>query len=136
MLFRSIRRRNLASIVDLRGQVDDLTPLYASSDILVLPSRTEGVPLVILEALACARPVVASNVGDIPELLEGCGIVVPLGASELDGYARALDKLLKDPDLRQRLGSEGRKKVAAAYDRRAATLSYSELFREHLSAKP
>lgn len=130
----AVRRRNLDSVFDFRGQVADLTPLYAASDVVLLVSRSEGAPLVVIEALACARPVVASNVGDIPELLSSCGILVDVAPGEVQTFAEALDTLLSQPRLRERLGAEGRRKVAATRDLRVATASYAALFDEVLKS--
>jgi len=79
-----------------------------AADVLVLPSRSEGRPNVVLEAQASALPVVATRVGGTPELIED-GISGPL-VEEDDpaGLARALHRLAGDRDLRERLGNRGR----------------------------
>ncbi|PNS08148.1 glycosyltransferase [Solilutibacter silvestris] len=59
----------LESQVTLLGHVDDCAPLYAAMDVLALPSLSEGMPLVVLEAMAAGKPVLASAVGDVPALL-------------------------------------------------------------------
>ncbi|HLI57126.1 MAG TPA: glycosyltransferase [Actinomycetota bacterium] len=81
--------------------------------LLVLPSRSEGLGRVILEAHARARPVVASRVGGIPELVEDgvTGLLVAPGNP--DDLARALLGLLADPDRRAAMGAEGRRRVLA-----------------------
>ena len=65
-----VHKLGLDTVFDFRGQVDDLPPLLEACDIVIIPSSSEGVPLVMLEALASARPVVASRVGAIPEVLD------------------------------------------------------------------
>jgi glycosyltransferase involved in cell wall biosynthesis len=132
---RAVRRRKLEEFFDFRGQVADLASLYAASDVVVLVSRSEGVPLVVIEALACARPVVASNVGDIPELLDAsCGILIDVAPGEARSFAVALDTLLGQPRLRETLGAEGRRKVEAARDLRLVRASYAALFDEVLES--
>jgi glycosyltransferase involved in cell wall biosynthesis/GT2 family glycosyltransferase len=127
----AVRRRKLEQFFEFRGQVADLAPLYAASDVVVLVSRSEGVPLVVIEALACARPVVASNVGDIPELLDAsCGVLIDAAPGEVKSFAVALDTLLSQPKLRERLGAEGRRKVEVARDLRLVRASYTALFDE------
>jgi glycosyltransferase involved in cell wall biosynthesis len=66
----------------------------AAADLITLPSYMEGCPNVILEALACGRPVVASNVGGIPEIMsDACGRLVP--ARDATALAQALDEVLE-----------------------------------------
>lgn len=110
-----VRKFELEAVFDFRGHVADLAPLYRAADIVILPSRSEGVPLVVLEALASARPVVASNVGSIPEVLDSsCGILIKQpGAPE---FARAIHSLLDQPELRATMGAAGRKKMEAGHD--------------------
>jgi glycosyltransferase involved in cell wall biosynthesis len=124
---RRVHQLGLDSLFDFRGQVDDLAPLYAACDVLLLPSRSEGVPLVVLEALASARPVVASNVGGIPEVLDlSCGILIEKG--DAGEFARAIHSLLDQPDLREKMGLAGRKKMEANHDIRRTREAFSSLF--------
>jgi glycosyltransferase involved in cell wall biosynthesis len=91
---------------------DELERLYARAAVVVLPSHREGLPLCVLEAMAHGRPVVASAVGGIPELVEDgvTGFLVPAG--DVRALRAALDRLLADPVLRRRLGREARRRVA------------------------
>ena len=86
------------------------------SDILVLPSFAEGVPVVLMEAMASRIPVVATRVGGVQELVEDgeSGLVVPPGC--VDSLVRALDRLLSDPELCRRMGVAGRARVEAEFD--------------------
>ena len=97
------------------GYRDDVPGLMAGADVLVLPSHAEGLPLVVLEAMAAARPVVASAVGGTPELVvDGeTGILVPPG--DVGALATALDALLADPPRARRLGEAGRRRVERAF---------------------
>ncbi|MEQ1887159.1 MAG: glycosyltransferase family 4 protein [Bryobacteraceae bacterium] len=128
----AIQKRKLGQAFDFLGLVDDLAPVYAGADVVILPSRTEGLPLVILEALASARPVVASNVGDIPGLLESCGVVIELAPGEVERYAESLNRLLNDPELRRSLGDAGRRKVTAGHDPQIASQHYKEILEQLL----
>ena len=124
-----IRQTGLQDVFDLRGQVDDLAPLYADSDVVILTSRSEGVPLVILEALASERPVVASNVGGVPEALDAsCGFLIDPAPGEAAAFAHALTTLLDQPELRAQMGAEGRRRIEANYDLRRARAAYASLF--------
>lgn len=128
-LSRRVHRAGVGALFEFRGRVPDIAPLLADCDMLLLPSRAEGLPLVILEAFAASRPVVASAVGAIPEIVGGCtGILVPLGAGEVKAFARAIDSLLRDPERRRTMGQNGRSLIAAEYTREAARESYRRLF--------
>ncbi|MEQ1948221.1 MAG: glycosyltransferase family 4 protein [Bryobacteraceae bacterium] len=124
----AIQRKDLGRAFRFLGLVADLAPVYAAADVVILPSRTEGLPLVLIEALACGRPVVASNVGDIPELLDSCGIVIDIAPGEVEKYAESLNLLLNDPNLRHSLGEAGRKKVVERHDPAIATAAYRAIF--------
>jgi glycosyltransferase involved in cell wall biosynthesis len=97
--------------VVLTGYRSDVPALLAAADVFVLPSRIEGLPLTVLEAMAAARPAVATRVGGTPEaVVDGeTGLLVPLG--DVEALAAALDSLLGDPDLARRLGEAGRRRV-------------------------
>ena len=92
---------------------EELEILYDRAAVVVLPSYREGMPLCVLEAMAHGRPVVASAVGGIPELVEDgvTGYLVEPG--DVDGVRAALEKLLADPALRRRMGRVARARVAA-----------------------
>jgi glycosyltransferase involved in cell wall biosynthesis len=83
----------------------------AACDMLILPSRSEGRPNVVLEAMAASRPVVASNVGGVSELVDDgrTGILVP--AEDDAALTEALRKLLADPASRERMGAAGRARI-------------------------
>lgn len=103
-----LRRRCAATGVQWNGPVTDMRALYAASHIVCLPSWHEGMPRVLLEAAACGRPAVATNVpGCRDAVTDGeTGLLVsPRNAAEL---AAALRKLILDAALRQRLGARGR----------------------------
>jgi glycosyltransferase involved in cell wall biosynthesis len=93
------------------GHRDDVPALLAAADVFVLPSRIEGLPLTVLEAMAAARPVVATRVGGTPEaVVDGeTGELVPAG--DIEALVRALDGLLSDPERARRLGESGRRRV-------------------------
>jgi glycosyltransferase involved in cell wall biosynthesis len=97
------------------GYQEDVGPLYAVFDALVLPSGNEGTPVSVIEALAAGRPVVATRVGGVPDVVrEGeDGFLVDPGATE--ELAERLARLAADPHLRARLGQAGRDRVLPRY---------------------
>ena len=118
------------------GQVPDLRPLLMDTDVVVLLSRNEGIPMVILEAFASGLPVVASDVGAIQEVVDDAdGILIENGEAEADRFAAAIDGLLDHPELRTKMGIEGRRRVEAEYDRARFRQVYRELFRELLTQR-
>ena len=90
---------------------DELERLYDRAAIVVLPSYREGLPICVLEAMAHGRPVVATTVGGIPQLVEDgrTGLLVEPGDAE--GLRAALERLLGDPELRRRMGRAARVRV-------------------------
>jgi glycosyltransferase involved in cell wall biosynthesis len=82
---------------------DALFELMRDSDILILPSHTEGLPLVLLEGMSQGLPVVASNVGGVPEIVrdEVTGLLFPVG--DVDALAGAISRLVSDDPLRIKL---------------------------------
>jgi glycosyltransferase involved in cell wall biosynthesis len=119
---------------------DELDRLYARAAVVVLPSHREGLPLCILEAMAHGRPVVASAVGGIPELVEDgvTGLLVQPG--DVEALRAALERLLADPVLRRRMGRAARRRVTELCSRERvaeATLSaYAEEPQSDVRATP
>jgi glycosyltransferase involved in cell wall biosynthesis len=98
------------------GRHDDVAPWLQAFDIFALPSTgNEGVPQALMQAMACALPVVATPVGSIGELVRDgeTGLLVP--PQDKDALAAAIARLLADPDLVERLGSRGRRFVESNY---------------------
>jgi len=93
-----------------------LSSLLCESHVYVLPSRYENLPLGILEAMACARPVVAARVGGVPEMIDDGaeGLLVP--SDDPHTLALAMRRLLADEALRRRMGEAGRARVLARFD--------------------
>jgi glycosyltransferase involved in cell wall biosynthesis len=97
--------------VSMLGRRDDMPSVYASLDILVSSSRLEGLPMTILEGMATGLPIVATPVGDVPTVvIDGhTGLLVPM--EDVQALAAAINKLLQDPSLRERLGAAARKLI-------------------------
>jgi glycosyltransferase involved in cell wall biosynthesis len=111
-LLRHRDRLGLKGHVSFLGFRTDIPQILADSDIFVLPSLWEGMPIVLLEALAAGLPAVATDVPGVTEVLTDgeTGLVVP--PKDAGALARALRELLDDPALRRRFAQAGRRRVA------------------------
>jgi len=98
-------------IVEWWGRQDDIPTVWKQSHIAVLPSYREGLPRTLLEAAACARPIIATDVPGCREIVqhESNGLLVPVKDST--ALAHAIERLLTDKALRHRLGGKGRELV-------------------------
>jgi glycosyltransferase involved in cell wall biosynthesis len=98
------------------------------SDLVLMTSISEGLPMGILEAMAQARPVVATAVGGVPEVLRGCGMVAPAG--DVHGLALAITTVLRDGELASQLGNNGYARVTRTFTRSTCLRKYRELINE------
>lgn len=95
---------------------DEVTAQLARSDLFALPSFAEGVPVVLMEAMATSLPVLATRIAGIPELVEDgvSGRIVAPG--DLEAFAAAMVELLSDPDHAAMMGRAGRARIEACFD--------------------
>ncbi|MGW3988593.1 glycosyltransferase family 4 protein [Streptomyces sp. NPDC004830] len=122
--------------VRFAGDVADVVPWYQAADLVVLPSRWEGMALAPLEAMACGRPVVVTDVGGAreslpPGLAPHC-LVPALAPAALAG---AVTELLLDAPLRRSLGDQGRRHVLSTHDVRRTARAVADVYRELLGAR-
>jgi polysaccharide biosynthesis protein PelF len=114
------------------GSTTDPHGVVRDADVVLMTSISEGLPMSILEAMAQARPVVATAVGGVPEVLRGCGIVTPPG--DVHALATGVVTLLRNPRFAARLGQRGFDRVHRFYTRRACLDGYRDLLGELTSA--
>jgi len=112
---------------------DRIAAFYDAAAVFVLPSLAEGLPVVLMEAMAKRLPVVATRIMGIPELVEDGvhGLLVPPGRPE--PLAAAIAKLAADGNLRSRMGSEGRARIEKEFDVRLAARRLTPLFADALA---
>jgi glycosyltransferase involved in cell wall biosynthesis/GT2 family glycosyltransferase len=128
-LIARVRKRGLETLFDFRGQVPDTAPLLGECDLVILPSKAEGIPLIVLEAFASLRTVVASAVGGVPEVLTPeTGVPIPYGPQEVRQFADALHELMEHPELRDARAERGRKLVERLFDSQQFAGAYRALF--------
>lgn len=119
--------------VQFHGRQDDVRPWLAAADVVVLPSRWEGMPLVVLEAMACGRSVVATDVAGVGEAIgEGAGGIVP--PEDPPALAQALVERLSDRPRADREGRVGRDRAERLYPVRRSCDGVAAIYTE-LSAQ-
>ena len=93
------------------GHREDTDILLQAMDIFVLPSLSEGIPMALLEAMAACRPIVASRVGGIPEIIEEGVDGYLVEPMDVDNLAERCRRLIESPDVARNMGEQGRKRV-------------------------
>lgn len=134
-LRRQIKAKNLDGIVHLLGKRTDIPEILSVIDVYVITSRTEGTPVSLIEAMMAAKPVAATAVGGIPEIIsDGVDgiLVTPEDAQEI---ANAILRLIKDADLRRRLGDQARKKAIERYSTKTVIEQTEAIYAELLRQK-
>jgi glycosyltransferase involved in cell wall biosynthesis len=104
-----VRRRRLDSVVRFLGYRSDIPQLIGLSSVVVLPSLAESFPFALLEAMSLGKPLVASTVGGMPELVGDAGVLVPPGDPE--SLAEAIRQVLGNARLAHSLGEIGRRRL-------------------------
>lgn len=132
------KQRCLGDVVTFTGYRSqaEVAEALKEVDMLVLPSFAEGVPVVLMEAMASGLPVVSSRVGGIPELVEDgvSGLLVPPG--DTAALADAIGKLLVNPALCARMGEEGRAKIVSDFNLEYEAAWLGELFKAYILELP
>lgn len=115
-------------IVDTLGHRSDVSALLATCHIVVHPSYTEGIPKVLLEAAACGRPVVTTDVPGCEEAIEPgiTGLVVPV--KNVRALADAIGTLIDEPELRTKMGSAGRDLAEREFSIESVVAKHLELY--------
>lgn len=125
----------VAEQVRFAGWWDDLDAVYYGSDVVALSSTNEGTPVCLIEALACGRPVIATDVGGVADVLANgqFGVIVP--AADVAAFAAALVRLA-DPSARSTIGLGGRDHALRQYDSGRLVHDVEALYDELLAAQP
>lgn len=126
------RALGIARAVEFAGFWADVRPLLAAASVFAMPSLSEGFGVAVLEAMAMGKPVVAANVGGLPESVvqDETGLLVPPG--DADALAEALIALLRDPARARAMGRAGLARARAQFDRPRAIERMLALYEEML----
>lgn len=106
---------------------DELPSAYAGADLFVFPSRDEGMPNAVLEAMAAGLPVMGTRIAGNRDLIVDGETGLMVEADDAAGLRMGLERLVKDPELRMRMGAQGRRRVLEHFSWRAVASAYREL---------
>ncbi len=129
------RELGIDADVIFAGKRKDMPGVYASLDLLALPSLTEGMPMTLLEAMAAAKPVVATRVGAVPQIVipERTGLLVKPGDTQ--ALRDALARMLSDRSLRESCGRQGQAIVRQNFSAEAMACNYLSLYKTLLNGR-
>lgn len=123
----------LKQCIHMLGMRTDVDALLLGADMFVMSSQREGLPMVLMEAMSCALPVVSTDVGGIAELIRDheTGLLVPPGKPDL--LAKAIMEILERPDKGESLGHQARKEIVENHSLAATAESYARLYKKIVS---
>ena len=115
-------------LVSWPGEVSDVRPIMAKSDVVVLPSYREGTPRALLEAAAMAKPIITTDAVGCREVVDDeiNGLLVPV--KDAPALAGAMKRMINDPEMRKRMGKAGRKKVEREFDEKIVIKKILEVY--------
>lgn len=127
------RERGIFEQTRFLGWRADLDRIYAGLDAVVLTSRNEGSPVALIEAMACARPVIATRVGGVPELVGDTGLLAE--ADDAQALAESVLRVLSDPVLASRFGHCARRRVVPSFSSDRLVADIDELYQRLLTPR-
>jgi colanic acid/amylovoran biosynthesis glycosyltransferase len=135
-LVARIRELGLVDRVTVEGWMnqDEVREMYRRADIFALASFAEGVPVVLMEAMAMELPCVATRVTGVPELIQDGIDGLLVTPSDPEELADAIARLIDEPALRRRLAEAGRRRVCGRYNLAANVARLADIFRRRLSS--
>jgi len=130
------RALGLGNRTHFLGTQTDTPLVYAALDLFVLPSEQEAFPMVVLEAMACELPLIATDVGDTAQIVEPgvSGLIVQ--TRNVESLRQAIGAMLSDPERAACLGRAARQRVVAHFSSRAMASTYLSLYEEVMRARP
>ena len=132
-VYRLGRELGIAHLVSALGSQEGIIPLLSSADVFLLPSAQESFGLAALEAMACEVPVVASNVGGLPEVIEHGKTGFLHAPDDLDGMAASAIRLLEDHSFHAQIAQHARRQVEERFSVDRVVPMYEECYRRVLA---
>ena len=135
ILQKRIDQLGLSAVVRLAGFEPNVFPALAAANIVCIPSKSEGMPNVLLEAMAMRKPIIATDVGGIPEAIESekNGLLVP--SQQPDTLARGLARLLDEPETARRWADAAHETMASRFHAAKVARQYAALYRRLISER-
>jgi len=129
-----VHERGLSATVAFAGIVnqENIRACYQNADVFALASFAEGIPVVLMEAMAMEIPCVATRINGIPELIEDRVNGLLVAPSDVDGMAAAIESLMSSAELRESLGKAGRQRVQQEYELSKSADRLADVFRRRL----
>lgn len=128
-LRRDARELGIDSLVEFRGRVPEGPAVHRSFDIELLTSTSEGSPNAVLEGMVAGRPVVATSVGGVPELVEDGVNGILVASGDREGVAKALVRLAASPELRKTMGMAGFARASERHRQSVFTRTLESMYR-------
>ena len=128
-------RLGICDMVEFRGWVKDLKAIYEGLDIVALTSLNEGTPVSLIEAMASARPVVATRVGGVPDIVQDGKSGYLVGSGDKEGFSQKLMDLIKDSEKRKKFGEYGRNIVKNRFSKERLIKDAGRLYNGTLQKK-
>ena len=110
------------------GERGDIPEILSLTDIFVLPSLREGLPLTILEAMACGKPVIATNVGGIPEVVKDGVSGILISPKDPEALHSAINELLGDREKLKKMGHNGKRVYSESFDSKTMIGKIEDLY--------
>jgi glycosyltransferase involved in cell wall biosynthesis len=129
-----VRELHLEESVQFMGATTEPERAYNSADVVAFSSLSEGFPFAVIEAMACGKAIVATDVGGVREALQGCGVIVR--SRRPRELAAAVVRLLGDEGLRSELGSSAAKRARERFTSARSAERYANLYEQLLSGSP
>jgi polysaccharide biosynthesis protein PelF len=132
-LINKVNTLGLEDNIKFMGKTTKAAEAYNAGDLVVLTSLTEGFPFSIIEAMACGKPIVSTDVGGVREALEGCGLLVK--SRHPKEFSQAIVSILTDPKLRLNLSKNALERARAIFSRNDIIRHYDDEYEQLLKSQ-